>query len=105
MKLEKEAKKLVSSRFHIFRKKASERMPMRKMWDYAIDINEGFLLRKKKIYLLLREKREEIYEFIDEQLRKGYIRPSNLSQIALVFFVGKRNSKKQIVQYYRYLNE
>jgi len=45
VKIEKEAKKLVSPRFHIFRKKASEKMPMRKKWDYAIDVKEGFLLR------------------------------------------------------------
>ena len=28
-----------------------------------------------------------------EELRKGYIRPLKLSQIALVFFVGKKDSK------------
>ena len=42
-------------------------------------------------------KREEIYEFIKEYLRKGYIRLSKLFQIALVFFVGKKNSKKCMV--------
>jgi len=35
-------------------------------------------------------------------LRKGYIRPSKLPQTAPVFF---KNSKKYIVQDYRYLNE
>ena len=48
--------------------------------------------------------RREIYKFIEEQLRKGYIRPLKSSQIAPVFFVGK-NSKKRMVQNYRYLNE
>ena len=42
-------------------------------------------------------KRGEIYEFIKEYLRKGYIRLSKLFQTALVFFVGKKNSKKCIV--------
>ena len=37
-------------------------------------------------------------------MRKGYIRPLKSSQIAPVFFVGK-NSKKRMVQNYRYLNE
>jgi len=32
-----------------------------------------------------------------EQLRKRYIRPSKLPQMAPVFFVGKKNSKKRIV--------
>jgi len=46
-----------------------------------------------------------MHEFIEEQLRKGYIRLSKSSQIALIFFVGKKDSKKYIVQNYRYLNE
>ena len=61
--------------------------------------------RKGKVYLLSREKREEVCEFIKEQLRKGYIRPSKLPQIAPVFFVGKKDGKKRIVQDYWYLNE
>ena len=50
-------------------------------------------------------KREKIYEFINEQLRKEYIKPSKLPQIALVFFIRKKDGKKNIVQDYRYLNE
>ena len=61
--------------------------------------------RKRKVYLLSREEREEVREFVKEQLRKGYIRPSKLPQIAPVFFVGKKDGKKRIVQDYRYLNE
>jgi len=38
-------------------------------------------------------------------LRKGYIRPSKSPQMASVFFVGKKDVKKRIVQDYRYLNE
>jgi len=80
-------------------------MPTRKLWDYAIDMKEGFILRKGKVYLLSREERKEVYKFISEQLRKGYIKPSKLPQTAPVFFVGKKNGKKCMVQNYRYLNE
>ena len=77
VKSEKEAKKMVPEKFHlqikVFRKKQSERMPTRKVQDHAIDIKEGFILRKGKVYLLSREEREEVREFIKEQLRKGYI--------------------------------
>jgi len=38
-------------------------------------------------------------------LRKEYIRPSKSPQTAPVFFVGKKDSKKWIVQDYRYLNK
>ena len=72
-------------------------MPIRKLWDHTIDTKEEFVPRKGKVYPLLREEREEVHEFISEQLRKGYIRPLKLSQIALVFFVEKKNSKKRMV--------
>jgi len=54
-------------------------MPIRKIWDHVIELKEIFVLRKEKIYLLLREEREEVREFIDEQIRKGYIRLSKSS--------------------------
>jgi len=40
----------------------------------VIELKKGFVLRKKKIYLLLREKRGEVYGFIEKQLKKRYIR-------------------------------
>jgi len=80
-------------------------MPTRKVWDHAIDVKEGFVPRKGKVYLLLREEREEVREFIKEQLRKGYIRPLKSPQMAPVFFVGKKDRKKRMVQNYQYLNE
>jgi len=60
-------------------------MPMRKIWDHAIELKKGFVLRKRKVYMLSREKREEVYKFIKEQLRKEYIRPLKSSQIAPMF--------------------
>ena len=39
-------------------------------------MKEGFVSRKGKVYPLSREEREEVCEFIQEQLRKGYIRSS-----------------------------
>ncbi len=61
--------------------------------------------RKGKVYPLSREEREEVREFVKEQLRKGYIQPSKSPQTVLVFFVGKKDGKKRMVQDYRYLNE
>jgi len=46
-----------------------------------------------------------VHKFIEEQLRKEYIRLSKSPQTAFVFFVGKKNGKKCMVQNYRYLNE
>ena len=68
-------------------------------------MKEGFVLKKGKVYPLSREEREEVHKFIKEQLRKGYIRPSKSPQTAPVFFVGKKDRKKRMVQDYQYLNK
>jgi len=108
-KSEAEAKELVPEKSHkwikIFGNKQSERMPTRKMWDHVIDVKEGFVPRKEKVYLLSREEREEVREFIQEQLKKEYIQPSKSPQMVLVFFVEKKDGKKKMVQDYRYLNK
>ena len=71
---------MVPEKFHrwikVFSKKQSERMFTQKIWDHVIDMKERFVLKKGKVYPLSREEREEVYEFINKQLRKGYIRPS-----------------------------
>jgi len=61
--------------------------------------------RKGKIYPLSREEREKVREFVKEQMRKGYIRPSKSLQTVPVFFVGKKDGKKRMIQDYQYLNE
>ena len=71
---------IVFRRFHkylkVFEKKELERMLMRKTWDHAIDLREGFVPKKGKIYLLSRIKRKEVWKFVKNQLKKGYIRLS-----------------------------
>ena len=78
---------------------------MRKVWDHTVDVKKGFVPRKRKVYPLLREEREEVREFIKKQLRKGYIQPLKSPQMAPVFFVGKKDGKKRMVQDYQYLNK
>jgi len=80
-------------------------MPMRRLWDHTINVKDGFILRKGKVYPLSREEREEVREFVKEQLQKGYIQLLKSLQTAPVFFVRKKDGKKRIVQDYRYLNE
>jgi len=99
---------MVPRQFHkylkMFEKKDSERILTRKTWDHAIDLKEGFVPKKGKIYLLSRVEREEVQEFMKDQLRKGYIRPSKSPQMSPMFFVLKKDRKKRMVQDYRYLN-
>jgi len=108
IKLDRE-KEMVLLKFHkwlkVFGKVKSERMPTRKLWDYVINLKENFVPKKKRIYLMLRQEKEEVQEFVEEQLRKGYIRPSKSLQTSPVFFVGKKDRKKRMVQDYQYLNK
>jgi len=49
--------------------------------------------------------RVEIQNFVEDQLRKGYIRPSKSPQMSPVFFVGKKDRSKWIVMNYCNLND
>ena len=104
----RKTEEMVLRQFHkylkVFEKKESERIPIRKAWDHAIDLREGFVPKKNKIYPLSRVEREEVQEFVKDQLRKGYIRPLKSPQTSLVFFVLKKDGKKRMVQDYWYLN-
>jgi len=72
-------------------------MPVKKVWNHAIETKKILMPRKRKVYPLLREEQEKVHKFIQEQLRKRYIRSSKLPQIALVFFVGKKDKNKHMV--------
>jgi len=100
--------RMVPERFHqwlkVFRKVELERIPVRKVWDHAIDLKEDFKASKAKVYPLLRNKRDEVQQFVNEHLRKGYIRPTKSQQMSLVFFVGKKDGGKRMVMDYCKLN-
>jgi len=101
-------KELVPRKFlkwrKVFGKVESERMLTRKVWDHAIDLKETFKPQKGKIYSLSKNEREEVQNFMEDQLRKGYIRPSKSPQTSPVFFVGKKDGSKQMVMDYCNLN-
>jgi len=88
----------------VFGKIELERMLTRKVWDHAIDLKETFKLRKERIYPLSKNEREEVQNFVEDQLRKGYIRLSKSPQTLLVFFVGKKDGSKRMVMDYHNLN-
>jgi len=72
-------------------------MLTRKTWDHTIDLEKTFKPQKGRIYPLSKDKREEVQKFVDNQLRKGYIKLLKSSQMSLVFFVGKKNGSKWMV--------
>ena len=105
----RKVEEMVPKRFHkwlkVFGKLESERMPVRKAWDHVIDLNDDFKASKARVYSLSRNEKEEVQKFVDEHLKKGYIRPSKSPQTSLVFFVGKKDGRKCMVMDYRRLNK
>jgi len=53
-------------------------MPVRKVWDHTIDLNSDFKASKVRVYPLSRNEKEKVQKFVDEHLKKRYIRPSKL---------------------------
>jgi len=103
-------KKLVPKQYWdygtVFSKKKSERMPTRKSYDHAIEFIEGAQLPKPaKVYPLSPLEKEALNTWIDEELRKGYIRKSKSPIAAPVFFVKKKDGALRLVQNYKKLND
>jgi len=99
---------MVPSRFHkwlkVFGKVKSERMLVRKIWDYTIDLKDKFTPSKAKVYPLSQNERDKVQKFVEDHLRKGYIRSSKSQQTLPVFFVGKKDRGKWMVMDYCKLN-
>ena len=74
----------------VFKKKASERLPDHKPWDHAINLKPDFEPKKFKEYQLSPWEETLMNEFIDENLHKEYIRPSNSPMASPFFFVRPR---------------
>jgi len=66
----KKVRKMVPQRFHkwlkVFEKSESEKISVRKPWDHVINLREDLVPRKERTYLMLREEKEEVREFVEE---------------------------------------
>ena len=90
---------------NVFSKTKSERMPVRKPWDHGIDLKQDFQTKKGRLIPLSVNEQKEVEAFLDDQLAKGYIRPSISPQTSPIFFIPKKDGKKCMVQDYRYVSE
>ena len=72
----------------------SERMPVCKPWDHGIDLKQDFQPKKGRLIPLSVNEQKEVEAFLDDQLAKGYIRPSINPQTSPMFFVPKKGWKE-----------
>ncbi|THH07173.1 hypothetical protein EW145_g3557 [Phellinidium pouzarii] len=106
--VEKSGLERIPKKFHkyrkVFEKEASERLPARKPWDHEIKLKPDFVQKRAKIYNLSPDEQQELDAWLEENLRKGYIRPSKSPMTSPVFFVDKKDKSKRMVTDNRYLN-
>ena len=89
----------------LFQKKAAERFPPERPYDHCIDLKPDFKPSDCPVYSLTPRERAAHDEFISENLRKGFIRPSKSPQASPFFFVPKKDPNDlRPCQDYRRLN-
>ncbi|KAI5115318.1 hypothetical protein M0805_005320 [Coniferiporia weirii] len=78
---------------HIFQKKATERFPITRPYDHAIDLKPDFIPWDCKLYPLSPKEQLALDQFLEDNLHKGYIRPSKSPMASPFFFVGKKDNE------------
>ena len=75
-------------------------------WDFnhTIELKESFIPKVAKIYPLNPQEVDACKEFIEGNLKMGWIRPSKSPQASPFFFVKKKDRKLHLVPDYWYLN-
>lgn len=81
-----------------FDEKLAERVPKSMQWDMSIDFHKDSILpRKRAIYALTPLEKEAVDKFIEDNLKKRWIRRSRSQIAAPVFFVGKKDAGARMV--------
>jgi hypothetical protein len=90
----------------VFSEEESHQFPPTRAWDHAITLkNDAPETINCKVYPMTRTEEEALDEFLDEQLAKGYIRPSISPYTSSFFFIKKKDGKLRPAQDYRNLNK
>ena len=101
----------VPSEFHeylsVFSDAEASRMPEHTEYDHKIELKQGFIPKRSKVYRIDPVNEDAFNKFIEENLEKGYIRKPKQDnpQASGFFFVPKKDGRMRPCQDYRYLNE
>jgi len=98
----------IPKRYHKYSKKLwlpeSKKLLEYIAWDHEIELEKGISPKFFLIYKLTKTELVALKEFVQENLRKGYIRPLQLLAGYLVLFIPKKNGKLRMCIDYRQLN-
>ena len=90
----------------VFSEEEAKRFPPKRSCDHAIEFKKGAPdVIDCKVYPMTRVEDAALDDFIDEQIEKGYIRPSKSPYASSFFFIKKKDGKLRPVQDYRRINE
>ncbi|KAJ8469582.1 hypothetical protein ONZ51_g8881 [Trametes cubensis] len=89
----------------VFSKTKADILPEHRPYDLKIDLEEGATPPLGPIYSLSKLELDTLREYIDENLRSGFIRPSNSPCGAPVLFVKKKDGSLRLCVDYRGLNK
>ena len=89
----------------VFSEEASQKMPPSWPYNHPILLDESFVPKIGKVYLLSTDKQKATNNFLEKNLQTRKIRPSSSPQASSFFYVGKKDSGLQPCQDYRYVNE
>jgi hypothetical protein len=96
-KMDKTDEQLVPAEYHeyldIFSEEKAHCFPESRPWDHKIKMKEGFEPKLFKNYNLTTAEQIELDKFLEENLEKGYIRPSQSPMASSFFFVSKKDGK------------
>jgi len=76
-----------------------------KSWDHEISLLNDKQSKWMSLYSMSKDQLKKVRTYLDENLKRGFIRPSKSSAEYLILFVSKKNGTKQLCVNYRQLNE
>ena len=75
----------------VFNKQAVKVLPLRRFYNYKIELESQNLLSKSWLYLIFREKLQKVKEYLSKNLDKKFIVLSKALFVSLILFVIKLN--------------
>ena len=101
--------KLVPAEYHeflpLFKKAIADILPPYRPYDHKITLKEGFIPLFGPLYSLPRPELQALWEWLDENLSKGFIHASSSSAGTPILFVKKSNGSLRLCVDYRELSE
>jgi hypothetical protein len=89
----------------VFSLRKADKLPPHRSYDHKIRLTSNKKLPFGKIYSISREELQALRDWLDENLRKGFIRPSSSPITSPVLFIKKPGGGLRLYMDYRALNE